>query len=164
MKSRTRPKLNFLDLRFLPKNWPSSQQSSIAYLCPTSSVCLRWYIHLLWLSEDKLLTLIFFISRGEWWDFSIGEKYFYFTHREILITEKLKALGIYSYTFKSVILESVKIKIFSKSVKMIQIIIISEKIRKWHFWKCHSWKCQNRKCRSRCPLPICVYFILGTTW
>ena len=34
------------------------------------------------------------------------------------------AVGIYSYTLKSVILESVKIKIFfSKSVKMIQIII-----------------------------------------
>ena len=34
-----------------------------------------------------------------------------------------KALGIYLYTFKSVIPESVKIKIFSKSVKMIPIII-----------------------------------------
>ena len=32
-------------------------------------------------------------------------------------------MSIYSYTFKSVILESVKIKIFSKSVKMIQIIL-----------------------------------------
>ena len=32
-------------------------------------------------------------------------------------------MSIYSYTFKSVILESVKIKILSKSVKMIQIII-----------------------------------------
>ena len=32
-------------------------------------------------------------------------------------------MSIYSYTFKSVILKSVKIKMFSKSVKMIQIII-----------------------------------------
>ena len=46
------------------------------------------------------------------------------------------------------ILESAKIKIFSKSVKMIQINF-SEKIWKWHFWKCHSWKCQNRKCKNR---------------
>ena len=31
-------------------------------------------------------------------------------------------MSIYSYTFKSVIFESVVIKIFSKSVKMIQIL------------------------------------------
>ena len=36
---------------------------------------------------------------------------------------KILRMSIYSYTFKSVILDSVKIKIFSKSVKMIQIII-----------------------------------------
>ena len=32
-------------------------------------------------------------------------------------------MSLYSYTFKGVILESVKIKIFSKSVKMAQIVI-----------------------------------------
>ena len=31
------------------------------------------------------------------------------------------AVGIYSYTFKSVIFEGVKIKIFSKSVKILRI-------------------------------------------
>ena len=42
------------------------------------------------------------------------------------------AVGIYSYTLESVILESVKIKIFFKSVKMISKVI-SENICKLHF-------------------------------
>ena len=65
----------------------------------------------------------------------------------IVIGSPSEIMSIYSYTFKSVILESVKIKIFSNSLKMVQIII-SENSWKWHFWKCHSWKCQTRKCSN----------------
>ena len=50
-------------------------------------------------------------------------KHFDKTLNEKFLFSRYMALNIYSYTFKRVILESVKTKIFSKSVKMAQIVI-----------------------------------------
>ena len=62
--------------------------------------------------------------------------------RYIILSKLQMAVGIYSYTFKSV-----RIKIFSKRLRMISKVI-SENIWKWHFCKC-----QNQKCEGRWPLP-----------
>ena len=39
------------------------------------------------------------------------------------VLKLVMAMGIYSYTFKSVIFKSVKIKMFSESVKMVPVVI-----------------------------------------
>ena len=70
---------------------------------------------------------------------------------------------LFSYTFKSAILESVKIwslknQNFLKSVGMIPQKVISPKIWKRHFWKCYSKKVLKWKVQEQVPRPIDMYF------
>ena len=64
-------------------------------------------------------------------------------------------VGTYTFTFKSVIFESIKLKKF-KNQKFVQKCWNDPKkhsledLKMTHFWMCNSWNFKNRKCMSKC--------------